>query len=308
MVSYIARLESILFQEKDSTGGVQRQDRGRFSKYVLAFSDRFGYGKGRKAVNRRQIGFDKNDSAGYRSDSKFRERSSLAMETQKMSAFLRELRKERVLTQEQAAEALFVSSKTLSRWETGATVPDLETLMKLAEYYRVDIKELIDGERREPDEGPEKDPAAQQKDALQAVAEYGSQREKRSVRRAMLKLLIIFLIIIGIYALIRWRKYEQSLDEIGGDRFFGKVLDYGLAEDGSVKILLDCDTKEVWVRTTAKTTYYDEEIEGWVRSQTKGVYVVVVCEYPLRERYNAEKNDGSYIYPALHIGRWWYLK
>ena len=104
------------------------------------------------------------------------------METQKMSAFLRELRKERGLTQEQAAEALFVSSKTLSRWETGATVPDLETLMKLAEYYRVDIKELIDGERREPDEGPEKDPAAQQKDALQAVAEYGSQREKRSVR------------------------------------------------------------------------------------------------------------------------------
>ena len=163
------------------------------------------------------------------------------METQKMSAFLRELRKERGLTQEQAAEALFVSSKTLSRWETGATVPDLETLMKLAEYYRVDIKELIDGERREPDEGPEKDPAAQQKDALQAVAEYGSQREKRSVRRAILKLLIIFLIIIGIYAFIRWRNYEQSLDEIGGDRFFGKVLDYGLAEDGSVKILLDCD-------------------------------------------------------------------
>ena len=230
------------------------------------------------------------------------------METQKMSAFLRELRKERGLTQEQAAEALFVSSKTLSRWETGATVPDLETLMKLAEYYRVDIKELIDGERLEPDEGPEKDPAAQQKDAPQAVAEYGSQREKRSVRRAMLKLLIIFLIIIGIYAFIRWRNYEQSLDEIGGDRFFGKVLDYGLAEDGSVKILLDCDTKEVWVRTTAKTTYYDEEIEGWVRSQTKGVYIVVVCEYPLRERYNAEKKDGSYIYPAFHIARWWYLK
>ena len=48
---------------------------GRFSKYVLAFSRRFGYGKGRKAVIRRQIGFDKNDSAGYRSDSKFRERS-----------------------------------------------------------------------------------------------------------------------------------------------------------------------------------------------------------------------------------------
>ena len=75
-----------------------------------------------------------------------------------------------------------------------------------------------------------------------------------------------------------------------------------------MKILLDCDTKEVWVRTTAKTTYYDEEIEGWVRSQTKGVYIVVVCEYPLRERYNAEKKDGSYIYPAFHIARWYYLK
>ena len=104
------------------------------------------------------------------------------METQKMSAFLRELRKERGLTQEQAAEELFVSSKTLSRWETGATIPDLETLIKLAEYYKVDIKELIDGERREPDEETDKDPAAQQKDALQAAAEY-RRKEKQEQKQ-----------------------------------------------------------------------------------------------------------------------------
>ena len=54
------------------------------------------------------------------------------MDAKAMCLFLKELRKERGLTQEQAAEALFVSSKTVSRWETGATIPDLETLMNLA--------------------------------------------------------------------------------------------------------------------------------------------------------------------------------
>ncbi len=55
------------------------------------------------------------------------------MDIRAMCLFLKDLRKERGLTQDQAAEALFVSSKTVSRWETGATIPDLETLVKLAE-------------------------------------------------------------------------------------------------------------------------------------------------------------------------------
>ena len=48
---------------------------------------------------------------------------------QKIGEFLKHLRKEQGLTQEQLAEAFYVSSRTVSRWETGSNMPDLEILI-----------------------------------------------------------------------------------------------------------------------------------------------------------------------------------
>ena len=57
----------------------------------------------------------------------------------KISAFLKELRKEKNLTQEQLAEQLNVSGRTVSRWETGTNMPDVSILVELAEFYNVII-------------------------------------------------------------------------------------------------------------------------------------------------------------------------
>ena len=65
----------------------------------------------------------------------------------KIGGFLRELRKENNLTQEQLAEKFGVSSQRVSRWENGTTLPDLDILVELADYYNVEIQEIIDGER-----------------------------------------------------------------------------------------------------------------------------------------------------------------
>ncbi len=70
------------------------------------------------------------------------------MDMKKIGGFLRRLRKEKGLTQEQLAEILFVSGRTVSRWETGTNMPDLSILILLAELYDVEIKEILDGERR----------------------------------------------------------------------------------------------------------------------------------------------------------------
>ena len=61
--------------------------------------------------------------------------------------FLSELRNEKDITQEQLAEHLNVSSKTISKWECGNSMPDLETLVKLAEFYDVSLYELINGKK-----------------------------------------------------------------------------------------------------------------------------------------------------------------
>lgn len=72
------------------------------------------------------------------------------MDTKKIGAFLKQCRKEKNLTQEQLAEKFGVSSRTVSRWETGSNMPDLSILVELADYYDMDLKELLDGERSQP--------------------------------------------------------------------------------------------------------------------------------------------------------------
>ena len=70
------------------------------------------------------------------------------MDQIKIGSFLKELRKEKNLTQEQFAEQLGISNRTVSRWETGNNMPDISLLTEIAEFYDVSIPELINGERK----------------------------------------------------------------------------------------------------------------------------------------------------------------
>lgn len=70
------------------------------------------------------------------------------MDQKQTGSFLKELRKEKGLTQEQLAEHFNVSDRTVSRWETGTNMPDLSTLVEIADFYNVDIREIIEGERK----------------------------------------------------------------------------------------------------------------------------------------------------------------
>ncbi len=95
----------------------------------------------------------------------------------KIGGFLRELRKEKELTQEQLAEKFGVSSRSVSRWENGNTMPELGILVELADYYEVDIKEIIDGERKSEIMKTE------EKETMQKVADYAEAEKKSVVKR-----------------------------------------------------------------------------------------------------------------------------
>lgn len=69
------------------------------------------------------------------------------MDTIKIGNFLRELRKEKNLTQEQLADVFNVSARTVSRWETGSNMPDISILVEIADYYDLDVREILNGER-----------------------------------------------------------------------------------------------------------------------------------------------------------------
>lgn len=70
------------------------------------------------------------------------------MNQKQIGLFLKELRKQKGLTQRQLAEILGVSDRSVSRWESGNNMPDLSILVELADYYEIDIREIIDGERK----------------------------------------------------------------------------------------------------------------------------------------------------------------
>lgn len=112
------------------------------------------------------------------------------MDQKKTGSFLRELRKEKQFTQEQLAEWFGVTSRSVSRWETGSNMPDLSILVELADFYDVDIRDIIDGERKGEDVNKE------EKERLQLVADY-AENEKNTL---LMRLRIIS--IVGLVSLI----------------------------------------------------------------------------------------------------------
>ncbi|KAF1296691.1 hypothetical protein BAU15_13450 [Enterococcus sp. JM4C] len=60
-----------------------------------------------------------------------------------ISQMLKEKRKEYQLNQEQLAEKVFVSKKTISNWETGKTTPDIDSLIRLAKLFDLSLDNLL---------------------------------------------------------------------------------------------------------------------------------------------------------------------
>ena len=116
------------------------------------------------------------------------------MDQIRIGAFFKALRKEKGLTQEQLAEKLAVSGRTVSRWETGSNMPDIGMLVVLADFYGVSIPELINGEKKSENMNQET------RDTAIAMAEY-SQVTAKSSRRKVIGILFItfglFIIKIG---------------------------------------------------------------------------------------------------------------
>lgn len=70
------------------------------------------------------------------------------MNQKKIGSFLKKLRNEKGITQEQLAELMQVSGRTISRWENGYNMPDISLLVEIADFYDVEILEIINGERK----------------------------------------------------------------------------------------------------------------------------------------------------------------
>jgi transcriptional regulator with XRE-family HTH domain len=107
----------------------------------------------------------------------------------KIGQFLKSLRKEKGITQEEFAEKLGVSGRTVSRWETGSNMPDISLLVDIADFYDVDVREIIEGEKKSEMMNEEI------RDTAEKMAVYAGAEKGRLLRFAQV------FGIIGVFAL-----------------------------------------------------------------------------------------------------------
>ncbi len=139
------------------------------------------------------------------------------MEQIKIGKFLKTLRQEKELTQEQLAERLQVSARTVSRWETGSNLPDISVLVELAEFYGVSIPEIIYAEKEREIMTEET------KETAQTLGEYAEMTTKR-LRKRICLLTALGLLCFTIYLLLK----AMGLSEASyvGDFLSGAALGF----------------------------------------------------------------------------------
>ena len=166
------------------------------------------------------------------------EKGATDMDMKKIGGFLKFLRKERGLTQEQAGEIFMVAGRTISRWENGVNMPDLNLLIQIAEYYDVELEEILNGERRNEDMDKKL------KDTILKAADY-SELEKEKKAKAgnagfmlMFSVCVIAIVIqMALTADLGRAAGETAAVIIGGIVYLALILYNGLWERRTEKKL-----------------------------------------------------------------------
>ena len=137
------------------------------------------------------------------------------MDQIKVGAFLKDLRREKGITQEQLAEELGVSGRTISRWENGNNMPDISLLVEIAEYFDVSIPEIIKGERKSEDM---KEEAKEVAETMSDYAKTEKEQLVKSIRNMSLiglaALLVYFVLdVTGVYDRNNLLRYAYGISE-----------------------------------------------------------------------------------------------
>ena len=124
------------------------------------------------------------------------------MDALEIGSFLGELRKQKELKQKEVAEALQVSDKAISSWETGRGIPDVDSLQRLSDFYEVSINEILAGRRIEQNE-------------IEKMADYNLKAAvkrqfflKRKLSKATVVVILLLILLTAIPILLLSMTYK----------------------------------------------------------------------------------------------------
>lgn len=127
------------------------------------------------------------------------------IDKEKFGAFVATLRKEKGLTQKELAERLFISDKAVSKWETGASIPDTALLMPLADVLGVTVTELLMSRRM--DANTSIDQTGVEEVVLTAISYSGGEQQKSFKKEKKWSyLFLISLLISCVELFFTWQR------------------------------------------------------------------------------------------------------
>ena len=121
------------------------------------------------------------------------------MEKKTIGKFISALRKANGMTQKELGEKLFVSDKTVSRWECDECTPELSLIPSIAEIFGITTDELLRGERNNPDREAASEEATTKQKA-KGDKQFKLMLHSRKKKFTNLSFISIGLIIVGLIA------------------------------------------------------------------------------------------------------------
>ena len=110
---------------------------------------------------------------------------------------LKTLRKQNGFSQEELASRLHVVRQTISKWEKNLSVPDADTLIRLAEILEVSVSELL-GSKIETENGNVTNDVAEQLSRINEQLAIKNRRSRRIWKAIAIILVVFFLISVFI--------------------------------------------------------------------------------------------------------------
>lgn len=157
------------------------------------------------------------------------------MNNQATGALIRELRKEKKLTQKELAQRLHVTDRAVSKWERGLCAPDIALLEPLAQALDATVLELISGTRTKQEPRPENVDSA-----VQEVLRYSQQelaRKGKSTRKRSLLAVCVCLVLLLVLPVLN--------GTLGGDGFAWRCIPAWLCARNAARALEDYDKEGI---------------------------------------------------------------
>ena len=141
------------------------------------------------------------------------------MDNKKIGLFISSLRKEKNLTQQELAEMLLTTRETISKWERGVYVPNIEFMIKMKDIFKVSVSEIYYGERKTTDN---------EEDIENNTAKVIKNKEYKMKRYIVISITVISILVALFSAFYFLSFYRKTAPQLFHNLKCGKNIPFGI--------------------------------------------------------------------------------